>query len=74
MPGVQWKNVYQGAVGRDGEEKSKVYLFLGKARGVTGEATGEATRAMAAFPIPWLTRVLQEDASNIGAIQAERTS
>jgi hypothetical protein len=73
-PGVRRENIYQGAVGRDGKEKSKGYLLPGKARGVTGESTGEATRAMATFPIPWSTRVLQEHASNIGAIQAERTS
>jgi hypothetical protein len=73
-PGVRRKNVYQDAVGRNGEEKSKGFVLPGKARGVIGESTGEATRAMAAFPIPWSTRVLREHANNIGAIQVERTS
>jgi hypothetical protein len=35
---------------------------------------GKATRAIAAFPIPWLARVLREHANDTGAIQAKRTS
>jgi hypothetical protein len=73
-PAVRRKNVYQGAVGRDGVEKSKGYVLPGKARGVTEDASGEATRAMGAFPIPWPTRVLRQHASHTGAIQAKGTS